>query len=61
MGLLINLLVLLLICGLIYWIITLIPLPPPFKNIALIIFGIIVIIYLISMLTGNSLGLPALK
>lgn len=45
---LIGLLVAVLIIGLIYWLITLIPLPDPFKTIVLVIFIIIVILWLLS-------------
>ena len=55
MYLLIDLLILCLIAGLVYWILTLIPLPPPFKNVAIAIFLIIIVIILISMMFG---GLP---
>jgi hypothetical protein len=60
MNLLLTLLVYLLILGVVYWVITIIPLPPPFRTIALVIFAILVIVMLISMLTGG-LGLPALR
>lgn len=50
---LVNLLIVCLIVGLIVAIIYYMPLPPPFKNIAYIIIGIILIIYLISLLTGG--------
>jgi hypothetical protein len=60
MNLLLTLLVYLLIIGLVYWVITIIPLPPPFRTIALVIFAILVIVMLIGMLTGG-LGLPALR
>ena len=49
-GLLINLLVFALIASLIFWIIGLMPLQQPFRNIVLIIFGIIAILILISMI-----------
>lgn len=50
MGLLINLLIALLICGVVYWIITLIPLPPPFQRIALVILLLIFLLWLLNML-----------
>ena len=61
MSLLLTLLVYLLILGVVYWVITLIPLPPPFKTIALVIFAVIVIVILFNLITGGSLGLPALR
>jgi hypothetical protein len=51
-GLLVTLLIFVLIAGVIYWIITLIPFPQPFKNIALAILGIIAVIWLIGLMTG---------
>jgi hypothetical protein len=60
MNLLLTLLIYLLILGVVYWVITIIPLPPPFKTIALVIFAILVIVMLIGLLTGG-LGLPALR
>lgn len=48
---LVGLLVFILIVGLLYWCVTLLPLPQPFKNIALVIVILICIIFLL-----NSLG-----
>lgn len=53
MGFLISLLVMILILGLIYWIITLFPIPEPFKKIALAIVLVICLIWLIGMLVGT--------
>ena len=50
---LVTLLIVVLICALIYWVITLIPLPEPFKTIVTVIFALIVVIYLISLLLGG--------
>jgi len=55
---LITLLVVLLILGLIYWVITLIPLPPPFVLLAQVVMAIIFVLVLISFLlpyTGHTL------
>ena len=57
MGILISLLIWLLILGLIYWIITLIPLPPPFRTVALV-FAVICIIALIELFGGVGLMHP---
>lgn len=46
---LISLLVAVLVLGLIYWLITLLPIPDPFKKIVLVIFIIICIIMLLNM------------
>jgi hypothetical protein len=44
--------IIVLVAGLIYWIITLIPLPPPFKNIVLAIFLVICVIWLLGAAFG---------
>jgi hypothetical protein len=51
--LLIWILVLLLILGVIVWVVQLIPLPPPFGNIAIAIVALIFILVLLSMLLGE--------
>ena len=52
MNALITLLIVCLVLGVIYYIITILPLPAPFRTIALVIIGVIAIIYLISLLFG---------
>lgn len=54
---LISLLVAVIILGLIYYALTLLPLPAPFKTIVLVIFIIIVIIYLAGYIPGGPVGL----
>jgi uncharacterized protein YhhL (DUF1145 family) len=54
LSLLVSLLILCLIGYVVFYIIGLLPLPQPIKNIALIIFGIIVIIYLLQLLVGGG-------
>lgn len=61
MNLLFTLLIYLLILGVIYWVITLLPLPAPFRTVALVVFAILVIVILANFLMGGSLGLPALR
>ena len=62
MDLLISLLIFCIVFGLIYWIVTLIPLPDPFKTIAMVILlliGVLVLIGYLLPLTGGhwpSLG-----
>ena len=51
-GLLINLLILCLVGGLIYYLFTLLPLPDPFKTIALVIIIVIFILVLLNMFLG---------
>jgi len=50
--LLIYLLIFVLVAGLIYWIITLLPLPQPFKNVAIVL--VVFLIVLLAWLTGYS-------
>lgn len=50
MNTLISLLVWVLVLGLIYYIVTLLPLPAPFRTIALVIFAIIAILLLVGSL-----------
>jgi hypothetical protein len=56
-SLLISLLILLVIFALIWWIISLIPIPPPFTWVVQVIFAIFLLIALVSLLTG-SWGFP---
>lgn len=51
--LLIWLLVLVLVFGVIVWVIQMLPLPPPFGNIALAIIALIFILILVSMILGD--------
>jgi hypothetical protein len=59
MGFLFTLLVMVIVLGLIYWIVSLLPLPAPFKNIALVIVCVICLLYLIAMLFGAAAPFPA--
>lgn len=54
---LVTILVLLLVASLVYYIITILPLPAPFKNIALAILAIVAIIYLLGFIEGSPLYL----
>lgn len=53
MDLLISLLVLCLVGGLIYYLITILPLPAPFKTVAFCILVLIAILYLVGYLPGG--------
>jgi hypothetical protein len=53
---LISLLVAVIIMGLIYYCITLLPIPQPFKNIVVVIFILICIIWLVGYLPGVDYG-----
>jgi hypothetical protein len=47
-SLLVTLLVALVVAAIVYWIVTLIPLPQPFKNIILAVLGLIFLLWLLS-------------
>lgn len=51
--LLISLLVLVLIFGVAWWIITLIPLPPPFHQVAQVVLALIFLLVLLGILLGG--------
>lgn len=57
---LIGLLVFIIIVGLLYWLVTLLPLPQPFKTIALVILILFCIIWLLSS-TGLIGGLGTVR
>lgn len=46
-ALLLNLLVLILVLGIIYWVTTIVPLPPPFRIVVNVIMAIIAIVVLL--------------
>jgi len=47
---LVELLIAVIVAGLIYWLLTLLPIPAPFKNVVLVIFIIICVIWLLGWL-----------
>jgi len=47
---LIGLLIFVIILGLIFWVIGMIPIPAPFKTIAYVVLAVIILIYLLEML-----------
>lgn len=49
----VGLLITILIVGLIYYLITLLPLPAPFKTVALVVFILILIIMLLGWIPGG--------
>lgn len=53
LSLLVTLLILLLIFAIFWWILSMIPIPPQFKWIVNVIVGIVFLIMVISLLTGN--------
>ena len=59
LSILVTILVMCLIFGLIWWIITLIPLPPPFGRVAQVVIAVIFVIcliYLLLPLAGGGFG-----
>lgn len=58
MGLLYSLLVFCIVMGLIYWLVTVLPIPEPFKKIAIVIVIVICILYLLGILFGFAAPFP---
>jgi hypothetical protein len=50
---LISLLIFALVAGLIYWLLTMLPIPDPFKKVVMVIFIVLCIVYLLGFM-----GLP---
>jgi hypothetical protein len=48
-SILLTLLVAVLVIGIAYWVITLVPLPPPFKQVALVICALILLIWVLNI------------
>jgi hypothetical protein len=46
------------VLGLIYWVVTLLPLPEPFKQIAVVIVVVVCLLYLLSLLFGMAQPFP---
>lgn len=59
--LLVTLLILLIVMGLAWWVLTMIPLPEPIKNIATVIFVVICAVVLIYFLLGLVGSAPRLS
>ena len=57
-GFLIQILVVLLVVGLIWWVIGQIGLPPPIVKVATIILVVVVVLWLIGLLTGGVPQIP---
>ena len=54
LSLLITLLTLVIVLGVVWYIITLVPLPPPWRNIVMVVIAGTVAIYLLSILLGAA-------
>lgn len=61
MPLLFSILVMVIVLGLIYWVVTLLPLPEPFKQIAIVIVVVVCLLYLLSMLFGMAPAFPVFR
>ena len=61
MAFLFSVLVMVIVLGLIYWIITLLPLPEPFKQIAIVIVVVICLLYLLGILFGFATPFPVFR
>jgi heme A synthase len=59
-NLLLTILILVLIFGLIYWALQMVPLPPPARNIVNVIFVVVVVLVMVSMLFGG-VSFPGLR
>jgi hypothetical protein len=49
LSLLVTLLLILIICGILYWVVTLLPLPQPFKQVATVIVLLIALLLVLNM------------
>lgn len=58
MTLLVTLLIYILIAAVIWWAISLLPLPAPFGLIVRVVFAVVVVVFLLNLLAGGGLGLP---
>lgn len=61
MPFLFSILIMVIIFGLVYWIVGLLPLPEPFKQIALVIIGVFFLLYLLGMLFGAAPIFPVFR
>lgn len=61
MPFLFSILVMVILMGLLYWIVTLLPLPEPFKQIATVVVIIICLLYVLSLLFGYAPPFPVLR
>jgi len=61
MPFLFSVLVMIIILGLIYWVISILPIPDPFRQIALVIIVVVCLLYLLGMLFGMTGPLPVFR
>lgn len=53
-GFLMDVIILCIVGGLLYWIVSLLPLPPPFKQIAMVAMVLILLLWVLSMFFGGA-------
>lgn len=58
LSVLLSLLIVLIVIGLCYWVITQIPLPAPIRSIAIVVLVVVAAIYLIYVLIGLGAAIP---
>ena len=58
---LLSVLVLVIVFGLLFWLVTLLPLPAPFGQIAQALMVIICVFFLIAVMLGHATGVPAFR
>jgi len=61
MGLLFSLLIMVIILGLVWWIISILPLPEPMKQIVTVILAVICLLYLLGLLFGYATPFPVFR
>lgn len=59
--LLVNILIILIVVGLLYWIVTQLPLPPPVKQIATVVVVVICVLWLVYLLLPLAGTAPHLQ
>jgi len=61
MSFLFSILIMVIVLGLVYWIVTMLPIPGPFKQIALVIVVVICLLYLLAILFNAAPMFPAFR
>jgi hypothetical protein len=61
MPFLFSILIMVIVLGLIYWVVTMLPIPDPFKKIALVIIVVICLLYLLGILFNAAPLFPAFR
>lgn len=61
MPFLFSILIMVIVLGLVYWVVTMLPIPDPFKKIALVIIVVICLLYLLGVLFNAAPLFPAFR